>query len=330
METAREIVPEAAGELSLLDGLAAQARMFMESARMNLQGLTMNLLQLGRVFAEAKPLVAHGEWAGWVAENTSLSVRTAEQYMQAYAEFGLDPDIAALGTTKVVKLLPLPEEQRRAFLETHDVAGMSTREMDRAIREAREKARAEMQHLVDAEREARTQAEARAEALAMRPPEIPAEVTDAMREKDRQLAEQRDELQRVAAQARETMDNTRQVQTENSRLRGELRDAEELLRETQENLDRVQGEYLNLRSAVSRGDAERAPADEVTPEVFSQAVRSFIGAVARLPHMGAAFSEMEGAEIAQYETLLKTVEDWAKRTRQTINGAAIKGGVIVD
>lgn len=41
-------------EIAVLDNLAMQAKTYIQNAR-------MNLLQLGRVLAEAKPLVPHGE-----------------------------------------------------------------------------------------------------------------------------------------------------------------------------------------------------------------------------------------------------------------------------
>ena len=103
-----ELANTGAGELSLLDNLAVQARTCVLSAR-------MNLLQLGRVLTEAKPLVPHGEWEAWVKTNAEMSVRAAQGYMQAYATFGLNPDIARLGTTKTMKLLPLSEEERDAY-----------------------------------------------------------------------------------------------------------------------------------------------------------------------------------------------------------------------
>ena len=114
-------------EIAVLDNLAMQAKTYIQNAR-------MNLLQLGRVLAEAKPLVPHGEWENWVKTNTSMSKRAAEQYMQAYAEFGLNPQIAELGTTKTLKLLPLTEDEREKLLSENDVSSMSTRQLDEAIR----------------------------------------------------------------------------------------------------------------------------------------------------------------------------------------------------
>lgn len=136
--------------LSTLDGLAMQARMFAQNA-------CMNLLHLGRVLSEARPLIPYGEFEGWCKQNARMSKRTAEQYMQAYAEFGLDTNIAALGTSKIIKLLPMSEDEREKLLAENDVAAMSTRQLDEAIKkqkqqllkDARAEAKAEVDRLAE-------------------------------------------------------------------------------------------------------------------------------------------------------------------------------------
>ena len=65
----------------VLHGLAMQGRMFLQNA-------ALNFLQFGRVLAEAKPLVAHGEWEAWVGTNFGISERRAQTFMQAYRRIG--------------------------------------------------------------------------------------------------------------------------------------------------------------------------------------------------------------------------------------------------
>ena len=137
--------------LSVLDGLALQAQMFVQNAAMNLR-------QLGRVLSEARPLVPHGQFDEWCKKNAKMSRRAAEQCMQAYAEFGLNTKIAELGTTKIIKLLPMSEEERETLLAENDVAAMSTRQLDEAIRKQRG------QLLKEARAEAKTEIERHAQA----------------------------------------------------------------------------------------------------------------------------------------------------------------------
>lgn len=291
-------------EVAVLDSLAMQAKICIQNAR-------MNLLQLGRVLTEARPLVPHGEWENWVKTNTSMSKRAAEQYMQAYQEFGLDPQIAELGTTKTLKLLPLTEDEREKLLSENDVSSMSTRQLDEAIRkqkqEALKEARQEAQGELEKERTARIAAEQRAKAAESRPPEIPKELSDKLRDHEEKLE---------------------RLTRENSGLKQEIRERDEELEEQQADYNRAQEELLNIKSQVAKGDAERVPTDQLTVNAFASAVRAFIGACARMPHMSAAFSAMSQIDKNEYDELLRTVEAWAKDSRKALDSVLVDSEVL--
>ena len=301
---------------SVLDGLAMQAQMFVQNA-------AMNLLQLGRVLTEAKPLVPRGEWDAWIRENAKMSRRTAEQYMQAYAEFGVDSRIAELGTTKVLKLMPMPEEERRQLLEENDVAAMSTRQLEEAIRRQsarlRQEALEEAQAAIDAADRARAAAERRAEAAEQRPAELPEDVAEKLRANEQTISELRAENARVCESCNDVIAEKIALTREINALQREMREREEDIAAMQADFDRTQEELLNLQSAQARGDAERLPADTLTAEAFTLAVNTFVGACCRLPQMGRALGAMSDAEREQYEQSLRVIESWAKSARQALD-----------
>lgn len=266
--------------VSVLDTLAAQARMLTEN-------IALNMLQLGRVFTDAKALVPHGQWAAWVSENTGISERYAQQFMQAYSRFGESQNFAALGKSKILRLLALPEGEETAFIEANDVSAMSVRELETTIKRAREEARAEAQ------------------------------------------SEMRAEIEHAAQVGRESLTEAQRLRAENSALRNEIDDQSALLEDLQAECNRAQEELLNARSTIARGDAERKPSDQLTAETFAAAVRQFIGAVARLPHMRHNFSQMPADEISTFDELLKTVEQWAASSRKALDTIGPGGGVIL-
>lgn len=240
-------------EIAVLDNLAMQAKTYIQNAR-------MNLLQLGRVLAEAKPLVPHGEWENWVKTNTSMSKRAAEQYMQAYAEFGLNPQIAELGTTKTLKLLPLTEDEREKLLSENDVSSMSTRQLDEAIRkqkqEALKEARQEVQGELEKERTARIAAEQRAKAAESRPPEVTKELSDKLRSHKEQME---------------------RLTRENSILKQEIR-------ERDEELEEQQADYNPFRGCFYRATAHMRIRTHMTAHAYTRvgtvrASRATTGAV---------------------------------------------------
>lgn len=322
-----ELTYTATSAPAVLDGLAMQARMFV-------QGAAMNMLQLGRVLTEAKPLVKHGEWEAWVKENAKMSERTAEDYMKAYAEFGLDSKVAELGTTKIIRLLPMTPEERQRLLEENDVSEMSTRQLDAAIREQRAKlqaeARAEAQAEIEREREARIAAEKRAEELCNRPAEVPEDVIAELRQQREALRSKDAEIQRLAAVGQDSVASQQRLARENSNLQREIRERDAMLEEQQAEYDRVQSELLDLQSAQARGDAEREIADELTLEVLSSAVRQFIGVCARMPHMSNSFRAMPTGQRNSYDELLRVVEGWAAGARKALDSYSPEGGIVIE
>nr|DAW22841.1 MAG TPA: Protein of unknown function (DUF3102) [Caudoviricetes sp.] len=288
--------------------LAEEARIYSES-------MAMNMLNLGRVFTEAKKQVAHGEWGDWVQRYSGMSVRSAQQLMAIYSRFGDKPAFAGVEKSKMYKMLALPEGTEEAFAEKNDLSAMTSREVEEAVKRVREQANEEIRR----ERAARKAAEERAEELSARPPEVPEEVSAALKSKDAMIEQQKQELERIAATGRDSVAEANRLRSDNNRLRRELNENAELLEETQQECNRAQAELLNLQSTVAKGDAERTPCDELTTDTFAAAVRQFIGACARMPHMGRTFGMMRPEEYHVYDELLRTVEGWAKDARKALD-----------
>jgi len=301
-----------------LNSLAVEAQMYSANVR-------LNLFNLARVFSEARKLIPHGEWGKWVMENAGVEMRTAQQMIQSYERFGGMPALAKLDRTKLYKMNALPPGTEEAFMEQNDVQRMSTREVEKAVKDFK----AQMQAEIDREREARMAAEKRAEEAESRPPQVPEEVTAELNARQQTIQAKDAEIQRLAAMGRETLEESRNLTKENSDLKRDLQESQEMLAEQQEEIARVQGELLNMQSAQARGDAERAPADELTLDVFAGAVRQFMGVCARMPYMNRAFSAMGLNKKSQYNELLMAVEGWCKGAREALECYATEGDVII-
>lgn len=312
-----ELANTATTSPALLDSLAQEARIYSES-------LIMNMFQLGRVLTEAKAIVKHGEFARWVEENTGMSHRTANQFMAVYARFGDRPAFAKIEKTKLFKMLALPEGSEEQFVEDNDVEAMTTRKVEAAVKQVREEIQAE----IDREREARAAAERRAEEAENREPVIPEDFVDELRATRQDNEAKQREIDRLADIGRSSIEEQRRLQRENTRLERELKERDLELQDQQADYDQMQTELLNLQSAQARGDAERVPVDELTIDVFSTAVRQFIGCCARMPHMVRTFSGMPTADKNDYDELLRVIEQWAEGARSALNSVAIEGGIV--
>ncbi|MHB1406874.1 MAG: DUF3102 domain-containing protein [Desulfitobacteriaceae bacterium] len=108
--------------------------------------LLAGAIEIGRRLKEAKDLLPHGEWGKWLEESVSYSQKTAEKLMRIFDAYGtgqpasLDAGAQAqalpnLNYTQAFILLGVPEEERAQFIAEIDVDSMSTRELQKAVKE---------------------------------------------------------------------------------------------------------------------------------------------------------------------------------------------------
>ena len=122
---------------------------------------TMAIIEIGRRLLEAKQCLRHGQWGEWLEKEAEFSERTAQNFMRIAREYPNPQTVAVLGNSmsKALALLTLPPDEREDFLqETHvidgeekSVADMSTREMERLMKEleAERKSKGELQLRID-------------------------------------------------------------------------------------------------------------------------------------------------------------------------------------
>ena len=119
-----------------------------------------NIIEIGRRMVEAKELLPYGEFGKWITESTGYSSSTANNFMRLYQEYGADQGslfgaevdcqtFGKLSYSKALALLAVPKEERENVAVELDAEHLSTRELERAIRE-RDEARKQLQ---DKERE---------------------------------------------------------------------------------------------------------------------------------------------------------------------------------
>lgn len=179
--------------------IGAEIRMYVDAGR---RVTLLCGIEIGRRLCEAKELLAHGEWLPWLSRETEFSDRTAQNYMRAFREYGADqmwllgPEtntktFADLPISKALALLSVPESEREAFAAEVGAEGLSTRELEQAIRE-----RDEAMKRAKAAEEALAQAdEGNALALADMQERLDAAREEAQKGRDAAKAHERDQQQ---------------------------------------------------------------------------------------------------------------------------------------
>ena len=115
-------------------------------------------IEIGRRLCEAKAQLPHGRWGEWLANEVEFSQSTANNMMRIFEEygstqmglFGPEAESQALGNlpyTKALRLLAIPAEEREEFVKVNHVEEISTRELERIIKE-REAEKADLEKQV--------------------------------------------------------------------------------------------------------------------------------------------------------------------------------------
>lgn len=213
------------------------------------------ILTIGRCLTEAKQALPHGEWLPWLNERVEFSERTAQNFMRLAREWSNPQALADLGAAKALTLLALPAEERESFIaENHVVGGeektvidMTSRELEKAIRERKEAQEAAAK--AQAEASAAEQARAKmAEDMAL----LNARLSGA--QEDREQAAQA--VARLEAQLAELKEKPVEVAVET------VVDPEAIEKARAEAVAEMQGKLDQAREAKKRAEDKQKIAEE--------------------------------------------------------------------
>ena len=122
--------------------------------------LLYNSIEIGRRLSEAKLCLPHGEWGKWLETSVDYSQSTANNLMRIFDEYGANQlalfgeteaksqALGKLSYTQAVAMLGVPAEEREQFIEEHDVENLTTRELQRLVKELEQEQQAK-QKLAD-------------------------------------------------------------------------------------------------------------------------------------------------------------------------------------
>ena len=215
------------------------------------QGMILNYaIEIGRRLKEAKSLLEHGEWGEWLENEVDFSRSTANNFMKIFEEYGAkqvslfgDANSQTLGNlpyTHALKLLAVPAEEREEFVEEHHVEDLSSRELDRLIKERD----AAVRRAEESEERELAQADALAELEALRnkvetQEQIAGEGRAALHQMEEKVAAAQERLDKEKKKAKEREDQ----------LRRELEEARNNTEVPEEVLQKLRAEVEEAASA---------------------------------------------------------------------------------
>lgn len=228
--------------------------------RQGARQLLSNLIEIGRLLVEAKSMVPRGEWGKYLEEKVDYSQSTANNLMKLYQEYGDNQEsffgslqnsqaFGNLTYTQALALLALPAEERREFAEKNDVADMSTRQLEQAIRERNEAVQARDDNLREYQR---LQEENQRITAGM------VEAADKLEAKDALVEQLRQQADKALADAKAAAQKIEDLQGKLGKARENEKNAKAALKQAKEKPEIPESVMEILRSEVEAEAAKKA------------------------------------------------------------------------
>lgn len=238
------------------------------------QGMILNYaIEIGRRLKEAKSLLEHGEWGEWLENEVDFSRSTANNFMKIFEEYGAkqvslfgDANSQTLGNlpyTHALKLLAVPAEERVEFAEEHHVEELSSRELERLIKERD----AAVRRAEESEARELEQADALAELKALREKvetqeQMASEGRAAIRQMEEKVGTAEERLKQEKAKAKE---KERQLRQELEDARNNPDVPEEVLKKLREEAE--EASVASVKKAQGEADAAKAALEQARKEL---------------------------------------------------------------
>lgn len=211
------------------DGMETRTLETVESEILLLRDQTArNMLEIGKRLIEAQALCPKGRWKSWLSDNVQFSYRTAARMMAAYREFGADPGLSRLDSSKIYALLDAPEEMRAELrADPKALEDKSVRELQAEIKR-RKQAEERIEELENGLRIAMDESEVAVDA-ARQAAEIEAAKKIAALESRLNESQAREQAARSALMDAQMVKPDTALAAENARLQSELLKAHDAL-----------------------------------------------------------------------------------------------------
>lgn len=319
-------------EMANITAEANEARLSTLAAEINtIKTQTQKIMmqaavEIGRRLVEAKGAVGHGGWGLWLERNVDYSERTAQNLIRIFQEYGEgqtklfgseNPQaFADLTYTQAVALLGIKNPDERAeFVETHDVANMTSRELADAIKE-RDEARAAL----EAEKEARERAETESQDLQRNIDALEKALKEAQEseggEPDEETRKRIEEMEKEKAALKERLEQKEKTIKHIQKERDEAeKQRQEIANAKVEQESELMNELDALRAQVARMAKESVKEQNADPgkaafaAYFNLAKNAFNGMLEAVGKIEDGQAKYRAAMVKMLEAMIETAKE---------------------
>ena len=282
------------------------------------------VIEIGRRLKEAKAMLPHGEFGTWLEKEVEFSQSTANNFMKlfdAYGSaqsclFGAEVNSQAIGNlsvTNALRLLAIPEDEREAFAAEHDVEHLSSREMDKLIKERDalqrkfDEANADAALTLDETKKKAICARADADAAAERAEALKKELDELKSRPVEVAVQQPDPEEQQAAIEEAVAEKTKELTAALKKAKKEKAEADKLNADVER--EKAAAEKKAEQAAAEKADAEAAR-DEAQKELEKAAKADAMNDAA-VQQFKSLFETAQGI-LSKLDTLAKQAENEGK------------------
>ncbi len=188
-----------------------------------------SMVEVGKRLIEAKEQVQHGEWGKWLEEKVEFSQDVANNFMKIAREFPNSAAVRNLSYRKILAIASVPGDQREEFTENKNLEEMTTRQVEAAVKEWKDKFT-----------KADTEAQAANDTLKVAQKDIKKLMTDIKTEQDSvkrtkiELDKKNKEIQAIKQKLDKATEANNSVESEN--LRNLLKNAQDEIKALEQQL----------------------------------------------------------------------------------------------
>lgn len=272
-------------------------------------------IEIGGYLTEAKALLPHGEWGNWLKDKVNYSQSTAINFMKLYEEYGNRQEslftsnsqaVMNLPYTKALRLLAIPEEEREQFVEENNVEEMSTRELEKAIKE-RDEARAKVEEMLDLQAE-----KEKAESMLQYNRDKVKDLNETVDSLSKEIAAYKDKLDKAKAAEKKAKDNLKALK-ENPEI-------------PQEVTDKITAEAEAKATAEASAEIEKKLADaNAKIEAATLAKQAAERDAAKAQQTAADLKkqlQMSNPDVAAFKVHFKAVQEDMLKLKETLDAVA--------
>lgn len=272
-------------------------------------------IEIGGYLTEAKALLPHGEWGNWLKDKVNYSQSTAINFMKLYEEYGNRQEslftsnsqaVMNLPYTKALRLLAIPEEEREQFVEENNVEEMSTRELEKAIKE-RDEARAKVEEMLDLQAE-----KEKAESMLQYNRDKVKDLNETVDSLSKEIAAYKDKLDKAKAAEKKAKDNLKALK-ENPEIPQEVTDkitAEAEAKATAEASARLEKKLADINNKIEAANLAKQAAERDAAKAQQTA--------ADLKKQ----LQMSNPDVAAFKVHFKAVQEDMLKLKETLEAVA--------